>query len=171
MGLAFKVGQSVVLAVVLEDSDTTKFVRAAVVDQLGAAIAGSPFGVPHLSDGLYFAASAFTWPSGVTSLTIKYDVFDDALFTTPSDVHLATSICYDLDEISSAVDDLIAAAKKGDLVLTQDVAEEHTLVTEEREKTLGLNEAGASDLSLDSPVEELVETKAGRELTIEEECK
>lgn len=121
MAIAIKVGENIPLAVLLENLATDRFVKATVRDNTGAQIVGSPFNVPHLSDGYYFLGTV-PMPAGVLNIDVQYVVYDDAGFTTISIDQLPATERFDVDDVGtlivdlgSATDALIAAASQVDL--------------------------------------------------------
>jgi hypothetical protein len=92
-------GQAIPLAFQLHDGDTTKYVRAVVRDSSDTPISGSPFSLPHESAGLY------TNNSGVMPdtpfITVQYQAFTDAGFTTPSTVH--STVCVEIPRIDDVM--------------------------------------------------------------------
>ncbi len=80
-----KVGETLALSVQLFDGDETKFVRAILEDASGAALPSSPVTLSHVSSGRY-ENSSITMPS-TAYVAATYEVYDDAAFTTLSDVH------------------------------------------------------------------------------------
>ena len=112
MGIALKEFESIPLAILLEDRDTSKFVRATVRNATGAQISGSPFNVPHLSNGLYFSI-AVGMPN-TKNIIVEYDIFDDAGFTIESD-HEPDGERFDLDELASIIDAMIKADLKAEI--------------------------------------------------------
>ena len=116
MGISIKVGDPIPLRLLTENRVTDRFVRAIIRDSVGAEITGSPANVPHLANGFY-SSDAINMPS-TDHITVEYDVFDDAGFTTPSDDLFPDSERFDLDELGTAIDELLAAATKGDMVAT-----------------------------------------------------
>ena len=90
MGQQIRVGDSVPLSLQLFDSDETKFVRAIVRDQTGAAVAGSPQSMPHQTDGRYENFDLLM-PANTSVLLVSYQVFNDSGFTTKSPDHSDTA--------------------------------------------------------------------------------
>jgi len=83
-------GQAIPLAFQLHDGDATKYVRAVVRDSSDTPISGSPFSLPHESEGLY-TNSAGVMPD-TPFITVQYQAFTDAGFTTPSSVHSTVTV-------------------------------------------------------------------------------
>jgi len=104
MGINLEAGDNIPLRMLLEDRATDKFIRARVRDDVGAEISGSPFSVAHLSDGFYADSTSATMPDK-PHITVEYDVFDDALFTTSS-IHEPDGERFDIDELASLVDQI-----------------------------------------------------------------
>ena len=111
MGINLKVGEKIPLALLLENRATDRFVRAIVRDDVGAQMAGSPFNVPRVSNGWHYDISVGMPDSAY--LTVEYDVFDDAPFTTASTDLLPAHERFDRDDLASAIDILIAASREG----------------------------------------------------------
>ena len=120
MGIALKVGEPIPLAALLTTRETTKFVRAIVRDADGVEIAGSPFNVPHLANGFYFYDLVLM--PNTPSITVEYDAFEDAGFTSPSFID-PSGERFDLDEFGSQLDklreDLIPAGIIQEIIVEQ----------------------------------------------------
>ena len=105
MGSAIKIGESIPLIYQLHDGDTTKFVRATVEDPDGNPIAGSPASMPHVSNGKYENNSLLMPDKRYVSVT--YQVFDDAGFTTPSPDHYDGVDSFELTVLDQDLIDLL----------------------------------------------------------------
>jgi len=82
---SIRLGDTIPLNLQLFDGDTTKYVRAIVRDPTDVEITGSPFTLPHVGDGLYKLYTE-AMPN-VDYLISTYQVFDDAGFTSKSELH------------------------------------------------------------------------------------
>jgi len=110
LAINLKVGEKIPLAILLETRVTDKFVRAIVRGATGAEIVGSPFGVPHVSNGWHYDDTVLM--PDTAYLTVEYDVFADALFTTSTDL-LPDHERFDRDDLASAIDTLLASSQQG----------------------------------------------------------
>lgn len=81
MGISIEDGAKLPLRVLLEDRAEDKFPRAILRDQLGAQI-GLAIALAHIANGFY-GDDSVTKPD-IPNLTVEYDIFDDAEFTTPT---------------------------------------------------------------------------------------
>lgn len=82
-------GKPIPLSVLLFDKATDKYVQAVIVDHTGNQIAGSPVAIPHVITGLY-EYDDILMPD-VDYVTAIYTVYDDALFASPSEIHLPSA--------------------------------------------------------------------------------
>lgn len=115
MGINLKVGDKVPLFLTLESRQTNRFVRATLRNEMDVELSGSPVAMPHLSNGDYSAPMAIMMPD-TDSILVKYDTFEDALFTILSDENKPTNERFDKDEITSAIDDLVNASRRGEFM-------------------------------------------------------
>jgi len=93
-----KKGQTIPLAFQLHDGDTSKYVRAVVRDSTDTPISGSPFSLPHESAGLYTSNMGVMPDSPF--ITVQYQAFNDAGFTTPSAVH--STVCVEIPRLDDS---------------------------------------------------------------------
>ena len=112
MGIALKAGEKIPLHLVLESRDTTKFVRATIRNEAGVEIGASPVAVAHLADGAYFDDSV-SMPD-TPNIMVRYEIYDDAFFTTPSGENLPSDERFDRDDLASLVDDIQKDVLRGD---------------------------------------------------------
>lgn len=75
-----KVGDSLILSLILEDGVTNKFPRAYAYDASGSAISGSPVDLAHVANGLYRDTSLLMPNTQAVSCVFK--VFSDSGHTT-----------------------------------------------------------------------------------------
>ncbi len=93
-----QVGETLKIFCVLDDGDTTKFIRAELRDDSGTPLAASPVTLTHISGGYYlYTGAPVTMPS-VDSVCAHYKVFTDAGFTTPDLTHGDAVDLYERDE-------------------------------------------------------------------------
>lgn len=104
------VGDTLALSLQLFDSATDKFVRGTLRDDAGADLGASPASLTHDSNGNY-TNSTVTMPAGTDYVTVTYEVFDDALFTTPSADHGSAIDTFDLSIPSSEILDCLTTIK------------------------------------------------------------
>ena len=112
------VGAVIELNLQLFDGDTGKFVHAHVKDGAGVDVAGSPFALTHVGNGLY-SDDSFAMPAGTTQVTATYIVYNDAGFTIESGTHSRAIDVYNLQpdqcisEIKTNVNSLVSGAVGG----------------------------------------------------------
>ena len=119
MGVALKSGEAIPFLLLTESRDTTKFVRATVRDPSGSEVAGSPVSVPHLANGTYASNALLNMPN-VLNIVVEYDVFDDALFTTPSCDLGPDEERFDLDNLTSELQTLETFRPSDVIAVVQD---------------------------------------------------
>lgn len=100
------VGEVVPLSLQLFDGLASKYVRAYVVDELGAVQPGSPFSLPHVGNGKY-SSNALLMPLGVDYLEVTYKVFQDALFTVEDTGYTTGTDVYRLEIPDQVIVDLL----------------------------------------------------------------
>ena len=94
-------GNPIPLSVLLFDLATDKFVQAVIVDETGSQIAGSPVAISHVLTGLY-EFNGLVMPD-VDYVTAIFTVYDDALFTIPSQIHCPSAEQFIKDNDSSVI--------------------------------------------------------------------
>ena len=107
MSIALKKDEKIPLSVRLDTRQTDLFVRARIRNQLNAEVPGSPLDVPHIADGFH-GDKSLGMPD-FPNITVEYDVFTDAGFTTLARFKPAGER-FDLDEIGTAIDRLVNAS-------------------------------------------------------------
>lgn len=113
MGISLKAGEKIPLSLLLENRAIDRVVRARIYNEFGVEVSGSPVDVGHLADGLYFDNS-FPMPN-TANILVDYDVFDGPLFTNLSDDLFPDVERFDLDNLDTAIDQLISASRQTDL--------------------------------------------------------
>jgi len=108
LGIAIASGERIPLHLTLESRDTAKYVRATIRDNAGVEEIGSPVDIAHLAAGSYFDDSFFM--PNKPNIIVRYEVYDDALYTTVSQENLPTDERIQRDDLDSIVGDL------GDLI-------------------------------------------------------
>jgi hypothetical protein len=94
-------GEILDLSAQLLDGDTSKFIRVDITDPSGAAIAGSPFSLPHLGGGKYGVDTVLMTDDAY--LIARYESFNDPGFTTPDPDHLLGSDKFRLEIPDSVI--------------------------------------------------------------------
>lgn len=106
-----QVGDTLPLYIQLFDNATDKFPRAIVRDAANAEVAGSPFDLSHIADGLYGSLSA-QFPN-TQFVTAQYLIYDDAAHTQIA-LDQGSGLDYFLLEADgSGLSDLVTASIKG----------------------------------------------------------
>ena len=143
-------GDTIPLSMQLHDGATDRFVKATVIDDDNIAIAGSPFNMPHQQLGKY-SSDAAVMPAAVLFVDVTYEVFDDALFTIPSEDHTIGTdnfplevpdqvILDKLNEIIGKLDGVLGSLNSATAIInTSDVVE---TVIEELQTLAGQIESG-----------------------------
>ena len=103
-------GSPIPLSVLLFDKAIDKFVQAVIIDETGAQIAGSPVAVPHVITGLY-EFNGLVMPD-VEYVTAIFTVYNDALFTSPSQIHCPSAEQFIKDDISVILEEIDALSKR-----------------------------------------------------------
>lgn len=70
--------QPIFLNLWLEDGRSDKFVKAIVRDVSGVEVPGSPALLSHVGEGLYTNRTDVLFPTGSTSVTATYEVYEDS---------------------------------------------------------------------------------------------
>lgn len=104
------IGDTIALSNQLFDSDTTKFVRASLRDDAGAPLGASPVSLTHDANGNYTNATVI-FPAGTDFVSVTYEVFNDAGFTTPSPDHSSSIDTFDLAIPAAAILDCLTVIK------------------------------------------------------------
>ena len=146
------VGQIIPIAVLLHDNDTTKFVRASMFDPDGAHIGGSPFSLPHKINGEY-GIKTVTMPDE-EFVTVQYEVFDDAGFTTKNPYHIDAFQEFVRSELSDALEELKKLSRTGEMIAETDEAlEVEALVDEAGEVEAIIEDTDEAEASSDATEE------------------
>ena len=88
-------GEILPLSFQLLDSDATKFCRAIVTNPAGVPIAGSPVALINIGGGKY-SSDAVTMPN-LDYVEVRYEPYDDALFTIVDPDHLVGTDVFRLE--------------------------------------------------------------------------
>lgn len=100
-----KPGKPIILRLLLEDGADDKYVRAFLTKNTGVVVAGSPFSLSHVSNGLYTYSdlSGLLFPDdGTKEIYAVYKTFDDSLYTTESTIHFRALDVYQSSEEAGA---------------------------------------------------------------------
>jgi len=115
-------GDKISLSAQLSDKETNKFIRVSVFNASGAAISGSPVTLTHRVTGFYTDFALDMPGSPVHAIS---EVFEDALFATPSPKYTVPGIEnidlspeFSSDAIDDAIAVLLSAARQADIELT-----------------------------------------------------
>lgn len=151
-------GENLPLAAQIWNKRVDRFVRARAFTDGGSELTGSPANVPHEDDGLYLNDMAIAMPNERT-VHVVYEVFRDAAFLNKDTEYQTGTESFSLNDVASAVDDLIAAARRGEFMAVLKKSEKVAtiretervaalLISEERVQVATLE--GTESISLDS---------------------
>lgn len=104
-----KLGETIPLSVQLHDGAIDKYCRAIVRDSDGTALAGSPVTLTHISNGKY-EDNTLVMPNK-RYVSVTYEVYEDALFTTLSDEHTHAVDLFELEVLDQNLIDLLEELK------------------------------------------------------------
>jgi len=149
LGIALKAGERIPLFLLLENRATDRVVKATIKNAFAVEIVGSPVNVPHLAVGEHFDES-LAMPN-TKHIVVTYDVFDGPGFTNPSQDLLPEVERFDLDELATAVDQLLTAARQADL---EGTVEDTDAVVATVEDTEGLDAEVTDTEKIEATVED-----------------
>jgi hypothetical protein len=94
-------GEILPLSFQLLDSDATKFCRAVVTDSAGAPLAGTPVSLSNIGGGKY-SSNSLLMPN-LDYVEVRYEPYDDALFTVVDPDHLVGTDVFRLEIPDSVI--------------------------------------------------------------------
>ena len=104
-------GEFLVLRLVLPEADDSKFIKAIVTDDTNSPLGGSPFTLVNIGGGEYRFKneSVLKFPVGVSEVSAKYEIYDNAGFTVPSVEYGQAQDVWRISAVSGTVSTIITS--------------------------------------------------------------